>query len=424
MKTVRLISLILAIVTCIPSCSDNKGYSYEETPACAILPTSEWGRARVILMHTPGAEVIDGVIHPAAGLYEDYFDHNAAEEEHRNYVRMLERNGIHVYQVLDILHKTGIDTLRRLARQALIYNVTEVNPRDSSRFGESYKNDVISKMTANDLIGIIIMQPEVELRSTDNNTEVEARYRHEPLSNLYFTRDQSITTPKGRIICRMNSSQRRRETDVIRICYEHLGLSPIYEIQGDGRLEGGDYIPAGTVSFIGCGMRTNQEAIGQMLSADVFGHDTVIVVKDHLRWQMEMHLDTHFNIIDKDLCTMQASRLNAAKGSKERCTADVYVRHDGAGSYTLIRSDVDFVELIRARGMDIIQIERDDELHYANNYLTIAPRHIMAVAGQSEKYQHDLKSHNVTVEWVPMENLIKGYGAAHCMTQVMSRKSD
>ena len=37
------------------------------------------------------------------------------------------------------------------------------------------------------------------------------------------------------------------------------------------------------------------------------------------------------------------------------------------------------VEFLQKRGMTIIPIKLQDELHYANNFLTIAPRHIMAV---------------------------------------------
>ena len=55
-------------------------------------------------------------------------------------------------------------------------------------------------------------------------------------------------------------------------------------------------------------------------------------------------------------------------------------------------------------------------LHYANNFLTIAPRHIMAVGNQSRELQHAFAKHGVKVEWIPLETLIKGYGAAHCMT--------
>ena len=80
-----------------------------------------------------------------------------------------------------------------------------------------------------------------------------------------------------------------------------------------------------------------------------------------------------------------------------------------------------FVGFLRERGMQIIPIDREDEMHYANNYLTIAPRHIMAVGGQSAALQQRLRDAGVKVEWVPLESLIDGYGAAHCMTQVMNR---
>jgi arginine deiminase len=219
----------------------------------------------------------------------------------------------------------------------------------------------------------------------------------------------------------MNSSQRETETDIIELCYHHLGVEPVLRIEGEGRLEGGDYIPAGTVAFIGCGMRTNQEGISQIMKADAFGHDTVVVVHDHKRWQMQMHLDTHFNIIDSDLCTMVSSRLNAKPGEPEFNTCDIYAREPGTKPYTLLRSDVPFVDYIRSRGFEIIPIDFDDEMHYANNYLSIAPRHIMAVAGQSEAFQQRLKDAGVTVEWIPLESLIEGYGAAHCMTQVLRR---
>ena len=62
-------------------------------------------------------------------------------------------------------------------------------------------------------------------------------------------------------------------------------------------------------------------------------------------------------------------------------------------------------------------------MHYANNFLTIAPRHIMAVGGQSEELQQRFRDAGVNVEWIPLESLIDGYGAAHCMTQVLQREA-
>jgi arginine deiminase len=316
----------------------------------------------------------------------------------------------------------GIDTLQILAANVLVYDVSAISG-ESKQATEDYRQEILSKMSRQDLIRCILLQPTVKLSKTNNNTGYEAQYIQNPLMNLYFTRDQSITTPRGHIICNMNSNQRAPETKIIETCYEHLGLKPILNIYGDRRLEGGDYIPAGTVSFIGCGMRTNEAAIKYMLEKDAFGHDTVVVVKDHKFWQMQMHLDTHFNIIDKDLCTMVSSRLNAKPGEPEYNTCDIWARKPGTLTYTKIKEDQPFVKYIQERGFTIIPIDYDDEMHYANNFLTIAPRHIMAVAGQSETLQQRFRNAGVTVEWVPLESLIGGFGAAHCMTQVLQREA-
>ena len=384
-------------------------------------PQAEWCKASSILMHTPGQELFNGVIHPAAGLFENYFDVDEAASEHTTYINILKNNGIKVITVMEVLKNVNIEELRKLAVSVLKYDTSSL-PAEEQTKQEEHRKEVLEEMSRADLIRCILLQPTVKLTKTDNNTGYQAQYIQNPLMNLYFTRDQSITTPRGHVICNMNSSQRAPETNIIELCYNHLGVKPVLRIKGDGRLEGGDYIPAGNVSFIGCGMRTNDEGIKQMLEADAFGHDTVVVVRDHKLWQMQMHLDTHFNIIDSNLCTMLRSRLEAQPGTPEYDTCDLWVRQPGTKAYTLWKQDLPFVDYIKDRGYEIIPIDYSDEMHYANNFLTIAPRHIMAVAGQSEELAKRFKDAGVTVEWIPLENLIKGYGAAHCMTQVLQRE--
>ena len=384
----------------------------------SAFPLSEWDYAKEILMHTPGEELFDGVIHPYAGLFEYYFDVDKAAEEHRGYIKALEKNGIKVHTVRELLEQAPIEKLRACAVSALTYdtsNMTGITADDS----EKYRMNVINEMSRADLIRCILLRPTVKLYSSGNNTGFEAVYTHSPLMNLYFTRDQSITTPRGHVISKMNSMQRAVETEIVALCYELLGVEPILTITGDGRLEGGDYLRGGTISYIGCGMRTNIEAIGQMMRADAFGHDTVAVVNDRKWWQMQMHLDTYFNIIDKDLCTLVESRCHAKEGEPEWVTVDLYTRGCGEREYTLTQKEIPFVDFLKQRGFTIIPIRPEDELHYANNFLTIAPRHIMAVGNQSEELQRAFAEHGVTVEWIPLETLIKGYGAAHCMTQVI-----
>ena len=407
MKRSLLILSFIVSSFAITSAQENTSY-----------PSSEWDYAKAILMHTPGEELFDGVIHPYAGLFEYYFDVDKAAEEHRGYIEALEKNGIEVYTVRELLNQVPIEKLREFALETLTYDISNMKGASEAE-SEQYRHYVISEMSRADLIRCILLRPTVTLYSTDTNTGVEAIYSHQPLMNLYFTRDQSITTPRGHIISQMNSSQRAFETEIIALCYEQLGVKPILTITGDGRLEGGDYLRGGDISYIGCGMRTNMEAITQIMEADAFGHDTIAVVNDHKWWQMQMHLDTYFNIIDKDLCTLVESRYYAKEGDPEWVTVDLYTRNSGEKEYTLTRKDIPFVEFLEEQGFTIITIKPEDELHYANNFLTIAPRHIMAVGNQSKELQEAFAKHGVKVEWIPLETLIKGYGAAHCMTQVI-----
>ena len=414
-RLLTIVLIVVAVATSFTACIQSGGASG------GTYPQSEWDYAKAILMHTPGEELFDGVIHPYAGLFEYYFDVDKAAEEHRGYIEALERNGIEVYTVHELLGQVPMDKLRSCAMSALTYDTSALTDTAIAE-NEAYRLSIIDQMSRADLIRCILMRPTVTLRHTDNNTGVEATYTHSPLMNLYFTRDQSITTPRGHIIAQMNSTQRADETQIVALCYEQLGVNPILTITGEGRLEGGDYLRGGTLSYIGCGMRTNLDAIEQIMRADAFGHDTVAVVNDHKWWQMQMHLDTYFNIIDKDLCTLVESRYLAKEGDPEWVTVDLYTRKPGEKDYTLTLREIPFVEFLKQRGFTIIPIKLEDELHYANNFLTIAPRHIMAVGNQSEELQNALSKHGVKVEWIPLETLIKGYGAAHCMTQVIQAR--
>lgn len=388
-------------------------------------PIAEYHPAQLILMHQPGDELFDGVIHPAAALYEHYFDVEAAAKEHQVYQEMLKKNGIVVLTVREVLMDVAVETLRQLVENVLVYDAASTSL--SAQEVEDYRKKVIATMSKTDLIRTLLHRPTVHLRETSMNTGLAAQYEHSPLMNMYFMRDQSISTPKGQIICKLNSSQRHPETDLVELCYKQLGVTPVHKICGEGSfLEGGDYIPFGEMGLIGQGLRTTQEAIDEMLEADVIGHDTLVVVRDHLKDQYQMHLDTYFNIIDKDLATMCFNRFDAVDETDPNfLTVDVYTREKGTKTYheDMRYHGMSFKKFLADHGVNVIRVQKSDADHYANNFLAIDARHIMSVAGQSEQLQKEYEKYGVNVEWVPLDNLIGGYGAAHCMTQVLKRIS-
>lgn len=388
-----------------------------------VSPIAEYHPAKMILMHEPGLELFDGVIHPSAALYENYFDVDAAAAEHRGYQTMLREQGIKVITLREVLMATDIEALRRMVDNVLVYDARSTS--FDKKEVESSRKDVISKMTRADLIRTLLLRPTVRLQETAINTGMEAISEHNPLMNLYFMRDQTISTPKGQILCKMNSSQREDEVDIVELCYKTLGVKPVYRIKGEESfLEGGDYIPFGDMGLVGQGLRTTQAALDELMAADVIGHDTLVVVRDHWKNQYQMHLDTYFNVIDKDLVTMCYNRYDAQDESDENfLTVDVYTREPGSKQYHEVPElhGKSFKEFLADRGVHIIRVQKSDADHYANNYLTIDARHIMSVAGQSKDLEAEYEKYGVKVEWVPLDNLICGYGAAHCMTQVLRR---
>lgn len=405
------------------------GAQNDET-AEPTYPIAEYDRAATIVMHEPNEELFVGTMHPAAVLFMDYFNADKAAEEHEAYQDILRKTGANVVTVRDLLLKgcvdeegnavegAELDALREFASHYLTYTCSEgVDPAEQ----ETYRQEMLAKFQPGDLVDIILLQPEIILRKTDINTSFEASYQLHPVMNLFFMRDQAITTSKGVVIGKMNSSQRRTESDIAEFCYRKLGERPIYRIEGeDAFLEGGDYLPFGTLSFIGCGLRTTQAAIDQLLEHDLIGKDTLVVVRDQWKSQDQMHLDTYFNIIDRDLVTMCANRVEAQPDDIDFLTADIYAKNT-EGSFEKVASGVPFTEFLTKRGIDIIPIEKADELNYANNFLTVGARKIVMVAGQSLELQTQLREHGVDVTWAYLDNLTHGYGAAHCMTQVVRR---
>lgn len=384
-------------------------------------PRAEYETARLVLMHTPGEEVFCGAMHPAAALYEKYMDVKRAGDEHRAYVEFLRNEaGAEVVTVREILERTETGELREFASRFLTYSVRVLAAEDRVA-AEEYRRETLEQMTKEELIRVILLRPTLYLRRSVRNTGWKAEYALRPLMNLFYMRDQMINTPRGPVIGRMNSEQRAEEADVAEFCLRQMGIKAVHRVSDEGAyLEGGDYIPFGDSAFIGTGLRTTQEAVEEMMREDVMGHECVVVVRDRKCKQNQMHLDTYFNVIDRDLATLGANRLKAERGSDEWLTADVYER-DGGRGYRMTEEGVPFVEYLRREGVEIIPINLRDELRYGNNYLTVSARRIVGVAGQSEELRRMLAERGVRTDWLDLSELTHGYGAAHCMTQVIRR---
>ncbi len=368
-------------------------------------------------------------MHPAAALFERPFSLAGAAEEHRAYVRLLESEGACVHTLVGALLLGTLDAageplpgpalteLQDFALRCLAWDVSALPAREQAVQRAAFE-PTVRALDPRDLVRIILLRPTVRLRSTEGlNTGLAATYEMAPVMNLYFMRDPMITTAKGVVLGRMNSEQRRVETEIAAFALRRLGITPVLTISGEGRLEGGDFLPAGDTAFIGQGLRTNAEAVRQMLAADAFGAARVVVVKDPWQNQEQMHLDTYFNIAGPDVAVLVEERMT---DPGRRPTVDVYEKRGAA--YEQVLAGADFREYVEGTlGFTVIPVSGADQLRYGINFLTVAPRRVLAVDGVSESLKERLRAHGIAATWMDFGNLTGGYGAAHCTTQVLRR---
>ncbi len=405
------------------------------TSQVKIGSEAEWFPSKTILMHTPGDEIFLGVVHPDAALFEKPFSIKDAMAEHRKYIELLREQGATVYSVVETLLEGTVnnqgepipgpkfDALRNFAKEFLTIDASAL-PEKMATDQQAYKEKTLKGLHPAELVEVILKQPTVHLYETQTNTGLGATYELKPLMNLYFLRDQMITTAKGIIISKMDSEQRAPETKIVKFVLSKLGINHIYEVTGEGRLEGGDYFSAGDTALIGQGLRTNAAAIKQLLDNQLFGLPRVAVVKDSWKNQEEMHLDTYFNVISPGLAVLVELRMNtldkpAIDGVQSK--VDVYELEDDG--YKLKAANVEFQKFLEEEmRFKLIPVSRNDQLNYGINFLTIAPNKILAIDGVSIEYKQTLKDAGVDATWMDFHNLTGGYGAAHCTTQVLLRQ--
>jgi arginine deiminase len=402
---------------------------------------AEWDPAKEALVHTPGDELFLGVAHPEAALFERAFDLDGAQAEHRRYIQLLRDRGVKVHTLAEALLRGTVDTqgravpgaaldsLREFAKGFIKVDATALAAGEQVE-QQAYLDKTLKALHPRELVRIVINMPTVKLRpSLVPNTRYSATYEMAPLMNLYFCRDQQITTASGVVMGRMNSEQRQDETRVLKFALKKLGIEPIFEVTGAGRLEGGDFLPAGDVAFLGQGLRTNANAVAQLLRARVFGTKRVVIVKDPWQNQDQMHLDTFFNIVGPKLAVLVEERMDVrdAYGNiikpanpARRCSIDVYeLRGD---DYVQVTAGGDFQAFLENEmGMKLVPVSEADQLKYGINFLCVTGGQILGIAGSSDSYHETLKALGVNAVWMDFSNLTGGYGAAHCCTQVLAR---
>ncbi len=426
---------------------------------------AEWDTLRKVVMHKPGIEMFMGLLDPEASLYERAFNRYKARSEHDTLQRALkEEFGVAVQRLdrtlLDIAEKDEEvkSSLITMALDVLQFDgtETEVNEAKAQLKGNLELYDM------NHFIDILLLRPEVHLKSAKGASAMHMKITsHDPLSNLYFMRDQQATTDRGIFMSRMSKPQRRNEPVVTKLAWKAMNLPLAGEARGNATLEGGDFIPMKDFALLGNGDRTNKEGVKQMLESGL-GFDEVAVVHQPLHPlipgdqpdpMIDMHLDTYFNVASSSTIIGSELLLKNAK-------VELYYREE-SGTYKNSGNNTNLHDYIKSKGFNIVSLSTLEQMAYSSNFLCIRDGTILAVdsarimksvvndlvykaeenpsrystllnevkkeysqftgTGGVFPYKKEMYENGIDAYVLNLENITGGYGGAHCMTAAIER---
>jgi len=265
--------------------------------------SSEIGRLRSVLVHSPGPELL--AVTPsnrADYLYDDIIEAESAQREHRRFIAILERFTT-VYEVRTLL----ADVLGNPeSRDLLIRETMDIVPF------EPLARD-ISELDAEALVRMLIEgreEPPGPIAKALN----EPGYVLPPLPNLFFTRDSCIVAGDHVLVGSMRYAIRWTEAIIMKALFTHhadlAGAGILYDGASERRVnytvEGGDVHPLRRdLVVLGFSERSSPAAIDQL--ASVFFEqtevkDVIVVVMP--KENTAIHLDMIFTQIDRGLCVV------------------------------------------------------------------------------------------------------------------------
>jgi len=265
--------------------------------------SSEIGRLRSVLVHSPGPELL--AVTPsnrADYLYDDIIEAESAQREHHKFIAILERFA-NVYQVRSLLAETLSNAE---SRELLIRETMDIVP------SEPLARD-ISELDAGALVRMLIEgreEPPGPIAKALN----EPGYVLPPLPNLFFTRDSCMVAGDHVLVGSMRYAIRWTEAIIMKALFSHhpelANAGILYDGASERRVnytvEGGDVHPLRRdLVVLGFSERSSPAAIDQLASIffdQTEVRDVIVVVMP--KEMTAIHLDMIFTQIDRELCVM------------------------------------------------------------------------------------------------------------------------
>jgi len=226
---------------------------------------------------------------------------------------------------------------------------------------------------------------QIDFLPASSEVGMDSLYAHDPVK----------FTPAGAIILKSGKTLRQPEAAVYKEFLTKKRIPVIGELTGDAVSDGGDIIWLDDRTIVvGRGYRTNDEAIRQLkeMTAD-FVDEFIVVQLPHDQGEAEcLHLMSFISMVDHNLAVVYSPLM-----------------------------PVFFRQLLIERGIQLIEVPKDEYDSLGCNVLALAPRICVIVSGNASTKKQLLDAGATVYEYKGEEISVKGTGGPTCLTSPVVR---
>jgi arginine deiminase len=371
---------------------------------------SEVGRLRSVLVHRPGAELLEvDSANARRMLFAGPVDLDEAQQEHDAFAAALRARGVEVLYLEELL----IEVLGDVRRREALLDAMLGGARTSVRRGV---DGLAAPRIARGLIGGL-RERDLLLSAADRGRTRVAR----ALPNLLFTRDPSIWIGPGVVVGEMARPVRRSEPRLLQALYRlHPRFAGLPNWTDDpAPAEGGDVLVAGQGRVVvGISPRTTAAGAARLATALL----TRGVAREVLSVQVPrgagFHLDLVLSMVDRDTYAVWAPVRHALRAHRWQATS----------SGIAVAAVPDPFRWL-ARSSRVIEIGPGVPERHGRpwdrgiNVLAVGPGLVVAYADNREANAR-LRAAGIEVIPVSGRALGRGCGGPRCLTCPVSRDPD